>query len=314
MNKSIAMELAAVLAEDGFSVDELVVKTKLLFERDGMAGFVSLRLELVDAWLCREVISGGAWRPKPCCEAPCYELQDRPQRRLRTSIGTVRLRWRRLRCRHCGRSCLPLREFTGLEPYQPKTAELERIVTEVVAEQNYRRLSRHLRLIGEIPAPKSTAHRWVMASNCDAVSSDGKRGALLFADGTGYKRRGKRGHSPYFRPVKVDGSDCIAVTFAGGHHAPQSAAAGRVSRTASRTARARATARSASGHSMSSQFSGYRVSMEYRLSVITWPSSMSSFRSAGNCRTRNRRSWVRGTRSACDVSSALRYFSAQCWA
>lgn len=190
MKKSIAMELAAVLAEDGFSLDELVVKTKQLFERDGMAGFVSLLLELVDVWLCREVISGGSdWQPKPCCEAPCYELQDRQDRRLRTSIGTVRLHWRRLRCSHCGRSCLPLREFTGLEPYQPKTAELERVVTEIVAEQNYRRLSRHLTLIGEIPVPKSTAHRWVMASNCDEVTSDGKRSALLFADGTGYKRR-----------------------------------------------------------------------------------------------------------------------------
>lgn len=46
------------------------------------------------------------------------------------------------------------------------------------------------------------------------------------------------------------------------HHALQSAAVGKVGRTASRTVRARATARSASGRSMSSQFSGYRVSME----------------------------------------------------
>jgi len=177
-------------------LDELVVRTKLLFEHEGMAGFVSLVLELVDAWLCRGIISGsGGWQPKPCCAAPCYESKDRLERRLRTSVGTVRLRWRRLRCCHCGRSCLPLREFTNLEPYQSKTAELERIVTEVVAEQNYRRLSRHLRLIGEIPVAKSTAHRWVMASDCDEVTSEGKRSALLFADGTGYKRRpdAKRG-------------------------------------------------------------------------------------------------------------------------
>lgn len=190
MKKSIALELAAVLAEDGFSLDELVVKTKLLFEQEGMAGFVSLVLELVDAWLCREIIQGRSrWQPKPCCESPCYESKDRLARRLRTSVGTVRLRWRRLRCCHCGRSCLPLREFVGLESYQSKTAELERIVAEVVAEQNYRRLSRHLLLIGEIPVPKSTAHRWVMASDCDEVTSAGKGGALLFADGTGYKRR-----------------------------------------------------------------------------------------------------------------------------
>jgi hypothetical protein len=190
MDRSIALELAAVLADSGFSLDELVVRTRLLFEREGMAGFVSLVLDLVDAWLCREIVHGdGRWQPKPCCETPCYEFKDRLERRLRTSVGTVRLRWRRLRCKCCGRSCVPLREFTGLEPYQPKTAELERIVTEVVAEQNYRRLSHHLRLIGEIPVPKSTAHRWVMASDCDEVTSDGKHSALLFADGTAYKRR-----------------------------------------------------------------------------------------------------------------------------
>jgi hypothetical protein len=193
-----------VLAGDGFSLEELVVRIRLFFERDGMAGFVSLVLGLVGAWLCREVISGG-WRPKPCCEVPCYELEDRLERRLRRSIGTVRLRWRRLRCQQCGRSCLPLREYIGLEPYQPKTAEPERVVTEIVAEQNYRRLSRHLTLIGEIPVPKSTAHRWVMAGDCDAVISDGKRGALLFADGTGYERR------PDARRGLDDGGDLRVV-------------------------------------------------------------------------------------------------------
>ena len=190
MKESIALELAAVLAEDGFSLDELVVKMKALFERDGVAGVVSLLLELVDAWLCKNIIAqSDGWRPKPCCESPHYQMQDRVERRLRTSVGTVRLRWRRLRCSHCGRGCVPLREFTGLKRYQPKTAELERVVAEVVAEQNYRRLSRHLALIGEIPVPKSTAHRWVMASDCDEIAVEGKHGTLLIADGTGYKRR-----------------------------------------------------------------------------------------------------------------------------
>jgi len=190
MKNSIALEVAAVLAEDGFSLDELVVKTKTLFERQGLAGFVSLLLELVDARLCRGIIQQSiGWRPKPCCATPRYELHDRQARRLRTSVGTIRLRWRRLRCTNCGHSCQPLREFTGLEPYQAKTAELERVVTEVVAEQNYRRLSRHLALIGEIPVPKSTAHRWVTLSTCDQIAVEGKRSALLFADGTGYKRR-----------------------------------------------------------------------------------------------------------------------------
>jgi len=60
---------------------------------------------------------------------------------------------------------------------------------EVVADQNYRRLTRHLELIGMIPVPKSTAHRWVGMSDCDQIETGGKLPANLLVDGTGYKRR-----------------------------------------------------------------------------------------------------------------------------
>ncbi|MFO7899852.1 MAG: hypothetical protein R6V58_12430 [Planctomycetota bacterium] len=73
--------------------------------------------------------------------------------------------------------------------YQSKTAELERMVAEVVSEQNYRRASGRLNQIGQIPVPESTAHRWVMESDCDELKTDGKIVDVLFADGTGYKRR-----------------------------------------------------------------------------------------------------------------------------
>jgi hypothetical protein len=99
-------------------------------------------------------------------------------------------------CARCGRMLIPLREFLGLEAYQSKTAELERIVAEVVSEQSYRRSSRHLNLIGEIPVPKSTAHRWVMESDCDQIKVDGKVVDSLFVDSTSYKRRpdAEKGH------------------------------------------------------------------------------------------------------------------------
>lgn len=190
MEKSIALKVTALLSEKGFSLDELVLKTKELFDREGMAGFVGLLLELVDAHLCTTLIhKTSVWQRAPCCERAAYELDRRVSRRLRTSIGTIHLHWRRLRCVHCGRSFVPLREFLGLECYQSKTNELERIVTEVVAEQNYRRLTRHLELIGMIPVPKSTAHRWVAASDCDEIVTAGKTVQELLADGTGYKRR-----------------------------------------------------------------------------------------------------------------------------
>jgi len=190
MERSITLKVSALLSENGFSLDELIVKTKELFDREGIAGFVSLLLELVDAQLCWKLIhQPQGWQPKPCCERPAYELQNRVRRRIRTSIGVIHLSWRRLRCRHCDRSFLPLREFLGLRRYQSKSSELERIVTEVVSEQSYRRSSRHLNTIGLIPVPKTTAHRWVTLSDCDQIPPITQSLPTLLADGTGYKRR-----------------------------------------------------------------------------------------------------------------------------
>jgi len=186
----ITLEIVSAVSETGFSLDELVVKTKELFEREGMPGFVGLLLALVDELLCLRLVMGeGKWKPEPCCGHGRYEQSRRDNKLFRTSIGTVHVAWRRLRCTTCGKSFVPMREFLGLERYQSKTAELERMVAEVVSEQSYRRTSRHLDLIGEIPVPKSTAHRWVMQSDCDELAVDGKAVAIVVADGTGYKRR-----------------------------------------------------------------------------------------------------------------------------
>lgn len=190
MQENIAIEVAARLAESEFSLDELVLRTKELFEKEGMAGLVGLLLSLLDKGLCEKYQRGvKAERAACCCGGRHYEFVDRRTRRLRTSIGKVQTQWSRLRCNKCGKSVIPLRQFLQLKAYQPKSAELEQIVAELVSEQNYRRVSRELNSVGMIPVPKSTAHRWVMESDCDQIDTDRKVVDVLFADGTGYKRR-----------------------------------------------------------------------------------------------------------------------------
>jgi hypothetical protein len=44
----ITMEVLSAVSENGFSLDELVFRTKELFEREGLSGFVSLILQLAD--------------------------------------------------------------------------------------------------------------------------------------------------------------------------------------------------------------------------------------------------------------------------
>lgn len=190
MQRTLYMELVGCVSDSGFSLDELVTRTKELFAKDGMSGVVGLILSLVDERLSVDLVSGRpGWRPNACCDRCRYEHCRRSDRRFRTSIGTVRIQWRILRCTQCGRHVVPLREFLQIKRYQSKAAELERIVTEVVSEQSYRRSSQHLQLIGDVPVPKSTAHRWVVQSECDEIRTDGKSVDILFGDGTGYKRR-----------------------------------------------------------------------------------------------------------------------------
>ena len=194
MQHILYLELLGCVSEQGFSLDELVYRTQALFEEQGMAGMVGLILMLMDEQLCRELCGGtgsrreGAWHPPSCCSSPRYELQDRRARRFRTGVGEVRIQWYRVRCRHCGRSLVPLKDFLGLATHQAKTTELERMVMEVVSEQSYRRSGRHLYLIGRIPVPKSTLHRWVAESACEELSWTSPT-PFLMADGTGYKRR-----------------------------------------------------------------------------------------------------------------------------
>jgi len=190
MQQLIGLELSATTSELRFTLDELVIKVRELFTEQGMAQVVTLILHLVDELQAMRHTSGQATPARVCaCGHTRYELKDRLARQLHTSVGTVAFRWRRLACRQCDKTWCPLREFLGLEPWQSKSAELERIAVEVVSEQSYRRGSRHLAVAGEIPVAKSTLHRWVVESPAADWTPPSDPLAVLMADGTGYKRR-----------------------------------------------------------------------------------------------------------------------------
>jgi len=81
-----------------------------------------------------QIVQGKSVHDQPaCCSEPQYEYQGSLGRQFRTSVGTVAVKWRRLRCCNCGRTNIPLRDFLGLNRYQSKTLELEKMVTEIVS-------------------------------------------------------------------------------------------------------------------------------------------------------------------------------------
>ena len=52
MNKRIILEIKACLSQNSFSFDTLILKTKELFDNEGIPGFLSLILSFVDEQAC----------------------------------------------------------------------------------------------------------------------------------------------------------------------------------------------------------------------------------------------------------------------
>ena len=186
MKQNFSLKISANLPNTGFSLDELVIETKKMFETEGMVGFLRLLLTLLDYLVYLPFI--GKNEKSLCCEECHLVVAQKEPKKLVTSCGLLEFIWTRLKCKSCGRTIIPLRGFLGLEKYQTKTSELEQIVAEVVSEQSFRRASQHLETIGNILVPHTRLHRWVMKSDCDEIDAK-KKVQTIIGDGTGYKKK-----------------------------------------------------------------------------------------------------------------------------
>ena len=87
----------------------------------------------------------------------------------------------------------------GLERYQTKSNELEKLVIEAVSGTNYRRAVKDLERDGKLPVSFHTAHGWVMRSDCDEIKISpktvGSDPIQIMPDGTGFKGCGIDGHT-----------------------------------------------------------------------------------------------------------------------
>jgi hypothetical protein len=97
------------LPKDGFSLDELVIETKHVFEQEGMVGFLRVLLVLLDHLVYPSLL--GKWRESEsqCCDKPHFVVSQKENKQLVTSIGRAQIQWTRIRCEGCGKSIIPLR-------------------------------------------------------------------------------------------------------------------------------------------------------------------------------------------------------------
>ena len=173
MRCTITSDLRCCLSEEGFSLDELIFELKKLYEDKGFPGFLELILKFVQERLIVESVidKKGNWG---CCDNPSYSLNGGYNRKLKTSLGSLSMRWLRVKCSNCGKTLVPLKEFIGVRKHQYKSDELEKLIIESVAGNSYRRAVETVNAIGFVSVPHTTAHRWVLETDCDTIDCTDK--------------------------------------------------------------------------------------------------------------------------------------------
>lgn len=196
MQHHITSSLLVCLSENGFSLDELVIRLKALFEEKAYGEILRQILMLVEELLKVRVMQGQ--ETPVACECGCARLvlNGGQARVFRTSLGDVTLdRTARVKCAGCGKTFALLLRFLGIDKHQSKTHELEKLVLEAVAGDTYRRANKSVRKMTGVRAGHTTFHNWVLSTAGDEITvPDGVVGSApgeVFADGTKCKSSAK---------------------------------------------------------------------------------------------------------------------------
>ena len=126
-------------------------------------------------------------------------------KRLRGAEADAWFRPAMVECLGCGKRFTPVLGALELEPYQGKSDELLKVVSEAIADTSYRRGSAQLDVLGDVPVPKSTAHRWAASVSLPVSKSRGD--PFLGADGTGFhKQPGEKGQVRFALEIRENGT------------------------------------------------------------------------------------------------------------
>jgi len=185
LEKNFALNLSTSLSGNPFSFDELIQETKSLFEREGVPGFIRVLLAFIDDFVITH------WyhqHGKHCCESPRFRRSGNKSKNILTTIGRVCFEWTSLRCKSCGKTHNPLKDFFELETYQTKSAELEKMCLEVVSEDSYRKSVGKMTNLTPVEFNHRTLHRWVMRTSAAEIKVTHADLNVLMADGTKFKK------------------------------------------------------------------------------------------------------------------------------
>ena len=202
MQYNITTSLIVSLSENGFGLDELIYRMEELANKKAFPQLLKTIVLLVDENLRLKVMLKQPL-PEKCgctCEHPDLILDGGMPRKIRTRLGLVALpRITRVKCKHCGKTFVPLALMCGLEKHQTMSNELAKLVLEQCAQESYRVATGNIHEMTAAKECHSTFRRWVLKTDADEVSvPEGTMGSVpgvLYADGTKCKSIGADGHA-----------------------------------------------------------------------------------------------------------------------
>ena len=210
MQTKVSTDLVFFTSDETFSLDELVLRLKNLFENHAYCSILHAFVDFFQGSLISKAATGrlagheGQW----------YAKDGTYKKMLRTSLGEFEMKMVRMKDSVTGRKLCPLRDFLGLKRYQTKSNELEKEVVEAVSSDSYRNSHDLLVHTSSLGVSHQTMHNWVLNTRCDEIDVPGgivdATPMQVLPDGTGYKGPGCGG-----KAVKGELKIAIGVNTSG---------------------------------------------------------------------------------------------------
>ncbi len=202
MQYNITTSLIVSLSENGFGLDELIYRMEDLANKKAFPALLKTILLLVDENIRLKVMSKQPL-PEKCqcsCEVSNLVLDGGRPRKIRTRLGLIELPLvTRVKCKHCGKSFVPLALMCGLEKHQTMSNELAKLVLEQCAQESYRVATGNIHEMTAAKECHSTFRRWVLKTDADEIqvpeNAMGCVPGVVYADGTKCKSVGVDGHA-----------------------------------------------------------------------------------------------------------------------
>lgn len=177
----LSMHIGSEISLNNFSFSQLIIAVKRMFDAEGIPGFVSVLVSLIESMF----IKAGVCCPR--CQSEKNHIHASSSRKLKTSIGEVRLILLRLKCLACSKTFVPMMRLIDLKRYGRKSREFEKTCLETVTDQSFRRSAKVTNTLTGFTTSHTTLHRWFWDTDTVNINQK-KRVDSLIADGTGFKK------------------------------------------------------------------------------------------------------------------------------